>query len=213
VTAGARRGRRPGDPKVTRQAILDAARAAFSADGYERATIRAIAARAGVDPSLVHHHFGTKEELFVAAHDFPISPAGLAAAVTGGEGTLGERITRLYLSAAFTEGSAFQSLVRGAMTNPTARDLLRRFIERGLLDTIAPRLAAPDARFRMLLAGSHLMGLFMMRRVLAVDALRDADADYLVAVVGPIIDHYLTGDLRGASDAGRLPAGGGAGGR
>lgn len=180
---------------MTRQAILAAARAAFAADGYERATIRAIAARAGVDPALVHHHFGTKEELFVAAHDFPISPAGLVAALSGNEGTLGERVARLYLTAAFTEGSPFQSLIGGALTNTTARDLFRQFIERGILDTIVPRLPAPDARIRVLLAGSHLVGLFLMRRVLGVEPLKDADLDYLVAVVGPTIDRYLTGDL------------------
>lgn len=193
---------------MTRQAILAAARAAFAADGYERATIRAIAGRAGVDPALVHHHFGTKEELFVAAHDFPISPAGLAATLTGTEGTLGERVARLYLTAAFTEGSAFQSLIGSALTNTTARDLFRQFIERGVLDTIVPRLPAPDARLRVLLAGSHLVGLFLMRRVLGLEPLRDADLDSLVAVVGPTIDRYLTGDLgslTGAPVAAGLP--------
>jgi AcrR family transcriptional regulator len=196
---------------VTRQAILAAARSAFAADGYDRATIRAIAGRAGVDPALVHHHFGSKEELFVAAHDFPISPAGLAAALTGTEGTLGERVARLYLTAAFTEGSAFQSLIGGALTNTTARDLFRQFIERGVLDTIVPLLPAPDARMRVLLAGSHLVGLFLMRRVLGLEPLRDADLDFLVAMVGPTIDRYLTGDL--GSLTGAAVAAGLAGGR
>lgn len=195
MTSRPARGRRPGDPAVTRQAILAAARAAFARAGYERATIRAIASAAGVDPALVHHYFGTKEELFVAAHELPISPAAVRAALEGGEGTLGERVTRLYLSAALTEGGPFESLIRSAMTNPTARTMLRRFIERGVLDTLAPRLPAPDARFRILLAGSHLMGLFMARRVLGVDALREADLDHLVRVVGPTIDRYLTGEL------------------
>lgn len=195
MTGGPPRGRRPGDPEVTRQAILVAARSTFAGDGYERATIRAIAARAGVDPALVHHHFGTKEELFAAAHELPISPAAMRGALEGGEGTLGERITRLFLTAALTEGGPFESLVRGAMTHPPARVLLRQFIERGVLDTVAPHLQAPDARFRILLAGSHLMGLFMLRRVVGADTLRDADLDHLVGVVGPTIDHYLTGDL------------------
>ena len=208
-----RRGRRPGDPEVTRRAILEAARATFAADGYERATIRAIAARARVDPALVHHHFGSKAELFVAAHELPISPATVAAALEDGRGTLGERVTRLYLSAALTEGGPFESLIRAAMTHPPARAMLRQFIERGLLDTIAPHLATPDARFRIMLAGSHLMGLFMVRRVLRVDALRDADLDFLVAVVGPTIDRYLTGDLGGGHGDQPPPAGTGPGGR
>jgi AcrR family transcriptional regulator len=197
VSPSRRRGRRPGDPQVTRQAILKAARATFGADGYERATIRAVAAAAGVDPSLVHHYFGTKAELFVAAHEVPISPATMRAALAGGEGTLGERVTRLYLGAALREGSAFESLVRAAMTHPPAREMLRQFIERGVLDTLAPRLQTPDARFRIMLAGAHLMGLFMARRVLGVDALRDVAFDRLVAAVAPAIDRYLTGDLKG----------------
>ena len=195
MTSRPARGRRPGDPAVTRRAILAAARSAFARAGYERATIRAIASAAGVDPALVHHYFGTKQELFVAAHELPTSPAAVQAVLEGSEGTLGERVTRLYLSAALTEGGPFESLIRAAMTNPPARAMLRRFIERGMLDTLAPHLGGPDARFRLMLAGSHLMGLFMARRVLGVDALREADLEELVRVVGPTIDHYLTGVL------------------
>ncbi len=75
MTSRPARGRRPGNPAITRQSILEAARATFARAGYERATIRAIASAAAVDPALVHHYFGTKEELFVAAHEIPISPA------------------------------------------------------------------------------------------------------------------------------------------
>jgi AcrR family transcriptional regulator len=203
LTSRPARGRRPGDPAVTRRAILRAARSAFARAGYERATIRAIASAAGVDPALVHHYFGTKQELFVAAHELPTSPAAVQAVLQRGEGTLGERVTRLYLSAALTEGGPFESLIRAAMTNPTARAMLRRFIERGMLDTLAPSLGGPDARFRLMLAGSHLMGLFMARRVLGVDALREADLEELVRVVGPTIDYYLTGNL-GAELAGPI---------
>lgn len=195
MTTRPARGRRPGDPAVTRRRILEAARSVFARTGYERATIRSIAARAQVDPALVHHHFGAKEDLFVAAHEIPISPAAVRAALAGGNGTLGERVTRLYLEAALTEGGPFEALVRAAVSNPTARRMLRRFIERGLLDSLAPLLGTSDARFRIALAGSHLVGLLMARRVVGVDVLREADLDHLVAVVAPAIDRYLTGDL------------------
>lgn len=195
MTGRPARGRRPGDPEVTRRSILDAARSVFARAGYERATIRAIASRAKVDPALVHHHFGTKQELFVAAHELPLSPSGVRAVLEGGDGTLGERVTRLFLAAAFTEGGPYESLIRSAMTNSTARAMLRGFIEHGVLDALAPYLDAPDARLRIALVGSHLMGLFMARRVVGVDALRDADLEHLVRVVGPTIDRYLAGDL------------------
>src|ERR687897_3533809 len=69
----ARTGRRPG-VSGTREAILDAARRAFAEQGYQRATIRGVAELAGVDPALVHHYFGTKQELFVAAVRLPVNP-------------------------------------------------------------------------------------------------------------------------------------------
>src|SRR5256885_622978 len=70
----ARTGRRPGN-QDTREAIVEAARKAFAERGYDRASIRAIATSAGVDPALVHHYFGTKDELFLATVNAPIDPA------------------------------------------------------------------------------------------------------------------------------------------
>lgn len=196
-----RRGRRPGDPDVTRRAILDAAAAAFAAAGFEQATIRSIAARAGVDPALVHHHFGTKEELFVAAHELPISPGRLVEILRTDTGeSLGPRVVRLYLQAAPSE--PLESLIRSAMTNDTARSMLREFVERGILDIVEPELDAPDARFRLALCASHLVGILMMRKLVGIDAMREADEDRLVAVVGATLDHYLTNDL----EAHRSPA-------
>jgi len=190
-----RRGRRPGDPEVTKRAILDAARAAFAESGYDGATIRSIAAEAGVDPALIHHHFGSKEELFVAAHELPISPAAMIAAFEHGEGSLGERVARMFLAATFTPGGPYEALVRSAMTHDTARDMMRDFIEHGVLDTLAPRLGVPDARLRIMLVGSHLMGLFMLRRVIGVEALRNVDLGELARIVAPTVERYLTADL------------------
>ena len=70
---------RPRRSEPTRQAILQAARVRFATDGYDRATIRAIAADAGIDPSLVMRYFGSKEQLFVAATDFDLHTPDLAA--------------------------------------------------------------------------------------------------------------------------------------
>jgi AcrR family transcriptional regulator len=76
----ARTGRRPG-ASGTREAILDAARRAFAGQGYQHATIRGVAELAGVDPALVHHYFGTKQELFVAAVQLPVNPVEQLTAV------------------------------------------------------------------------------------------------------------------------------------
>jgi AcrR family transcriptional regulator len=190
-----RRGRRPGDPEVTKRAILDAARAAFAESGYDGATIRAIAARAGVDPALIHHHFGSKDELFVVAHELPISPAAMIAALEQGDGSLGERVARTFLAATFTAGGPYEALVRSAMTHETARRMMRDFIEHAVLDALAPRLEVADARLRIMLVGSHLMGLFMLRRVIGVETLQNIDLDELVQIVAPTIERYLTADL------------------
>ncbi|HEX2418275.1 MAG TPA: helix-turn-helix domain-containing protein, partial [Micromonosporaceae bacterium] len=81
----ARTGRRPGKPD-TRQMILAAARDVFAEWGYDRASIRGIAAQAGVDPALVHHYFGNKDSLFQAAIQSPIDPGELLTeALTGKE--------------------------------------------------------------------------------------------------------------------------------
>lgn len=61
------RPRRVRDPELHRRAILDAAARAFAERGYSRATLRDIARRAGVTHGLVLRHFGSKENLFLAA--------------------------------------------------------------------------------------------------------------------------------------------------
>src|SRR4051812_39471436 len=93
-----RRGRRPGAPD-TRATILDAARSAFAESGFAGTTVRGVAAAAGVDAALVHHYFGTKDDLFLAAMELPVDPRGvIAPAVAGGIDGAGERLLRAFLS-------------------------------------------------------------------------------------------------------------------
>ena len=80
----ARTGRRPGN-QDTREAIIAAAREAFAEKGYDRASIRAIATGAGVDPALVHHYFGTKDQLFLATVNAPIDPGEILPRVLSGD--------------------------------------------------------------------------------------------------------------------------------
>ena len=93
-SASGRRGRRPGAPD-TRAAILGAARARFADQGFGGTTIRAVAGDAGVDAALVHHYFGSKDDLFLAALELPVDPRQiLLPAVAGGIDGAGERILR-----------------------------------------------------------------------------------------------------------------------
>src|SRR5919106_6222057 len=93
-----RRGRRPGAAD-TRGAILEAARALFAARGFARASIRSIAGEAAVDPALVVHYFGSKEELFLAALELPFEPeAVLPSLLEGDRARIGERFARFVVA-------------------------------------------------------------------------------------------------------------------
>jgi AcrR family transcriptional regulator len=185
-------GRRPGDPEVTKRAILSAARDAFGESGYDRATIREIAFRAAVDPALVHHHFGTKEELFAAAHELPFSPANLFRQIAElPREQRAEAVVRVYLTVLGAPGSPVLSLVRAAATNDAAAKMMREFIVSILLET-APRLIEfPDARLRIGLIGSHLIGVVMARSILGLPVLADVDVDDLIPNLVPMVERYL----------------------
>jgi AcrR family transcriptional regulator len=191
-----RTGRRPGD-SGTREAILDAARATFAASGYERATIRAIAADAGVDPALVHHYFGSKEDLFVAAIDAPLNPAEAIRSVLGeGLDGAGERIVRLFISVWDEPANhdVLMSVLRGALTNDRAAAALREFIAEAILGTVARLVPGKGSALRAVLIGSHIMGVAFLRYGLRVEPLASASADDIVALVAPRIQSYLTAD-------------------
>ena len=172
-----RTGRRPG-PNQTRAAILDAARAAFAERGYDGVSIRAVARDAGVDPALVHRFYGSKEALFVAAMELPVSPSAL-----------------------FDEPVAFApflALIRAAVSNDRAAAMLREFIAREVLGRLAAAASPDRPELRASLAGSQLVGLAMARHVVGVPPLADAERETVVAWVGPGIQRYLTGALPAA---------------
>jgi AcrR family transcriptional regulator len=188
-----RSGRRPGSTD-TRGAILDAARAAFAAGGYESTTIRGIATAAGVDPALVHHYFGTKESVFVAALEFPFDPgAVIPALLAGPREELGERLVRTLL-AIWSEAAGREpvlALLRSAMTNEAAAMMLREFLTRALIGRLVTTLDVADAELRGAIAGSQLVGLALLRYVIRIEPLASASDDEVVALVAPTIQRYL----------------------
>lgn len=190
----ARTGRRPGETD-TREEILAAARTTFGEVGYDRATIRQIAATAGVDPALVHHYFGPKADLYAAAIDVPISPRDVAQAiVAGGLEGAGERITRLFFSI-WEQPEAREPLlamIRGALGGtPHGLEAFRQFIEHELLARAAPLIDAPDRELRMTAAAAHLVGVAIARYVVGVEPIASASPDELVALIAPRIQSYL----------------------
>jgi AcrR family transcriptional regulator len=193
----ARTGRRPGS-SGTREAILGAARRAFAERGYQQATIREVAGMAGVDPALVHHYFGTKQNLFVAAVEIPVNPIeAFITLVSEDRETLGERLLTLFLSVwdRADNRSPVLALIRSAVSEERAAAMLREFITEEILGRIARELATPDAALRTSLVASQLVGLIMSRYVIRLEPLASTPPEVLVAAVGPTLQRYLTGDL------------------
>ena len=189
------RGRRPGNVD-TRAEVLAAASAEFAERGYDGASVRGIARLAGVDPSLVHHYFGSKEQLFVATMRLPAVPADvLPQLIAPGLDGLGERLVRLFLSI-YAEPASREpvlALLGSAVSHPQAASMMRGFVTEALVRRIAAGLDLPDRTLRASLVASHLVGLFVARYVVSLDELARADDEDIVALMGPAVQHYLSG--------------------
>ncbi len=196
-----RAGRRPGKPD-TQRAILDAARQTFAERGYDGASIRLIAATAGVDPGLVHHYFGSKQELFRATLQAPVDPGTVIADVfAGGVEGLGERLLDRFLAVWEdpVTGPNFAALMRTALSHEMSANLVREFfatqVVRRLLTTLGAHVDPAEVPQRAALVASQLFGLAAIRHVLKVEPLASTPRAVVVAAAGPNLQRYLTGDL------------------
>lgn len=195
MTAAPRRGPgRPAGGGDRRALILDAARGQFAAKGYAGASVRGIAREAGVDPALVHHYFGTKEQVFVAAMELPVNPGDLLPDVLSGDvDHVGERLVRMFLQLwsrpDFRE--PFLGIVRSAFTSEEGARLLREFADRALVARVAAAVgSAPPLQIEA--AAAQLVGVALLRHVLRMEPLASAPEEDLVALLGPTIQRYLT---------------------
>jgi AcrR family transcriptional regulator len=192
-----RAGRRPGS-SGTREAIAKAARRNFGELGYERTTIRAIAEKAGVDPALVVHFFGSKQQLFLAVIDLPFAPEEVLPSILAGDREgVGERFARFIVGVLEDENarSVVTGMVRAAASEPEAARMLRELISRRVFAAITASLGTEDAELRATLVGSQVVGLVVARYIVAVEPLASLDPDRLVAAVAPNFQRYLVGSL------------------
>lgn len=207
VTGRAATPRRRGRPRrppegeeavpAARERILHSARAEFAERGYDKASIRAIARGAEVDPALVHHYFGSKEGLFSAAIAQAAQPAlrGLSAAQDHDLDEFGERFTRAFFGIwenPVTRGPLL-AIVRSAVSNETAARAFRAFAASHLVPRLAGRLPGPDERLRAETAAAQLIGTMMLRHVIKVEPMASADPEELIRRLAPVIQHHLTG--------------------
>ena len=199
-------GRTAGSPP-NRETILAAARAHFARHGYDGATIRGIAAEAGIDPALVHHYFGSKDKLLVAALELPANPREVVREVlAGGVDGLGERLMRRILSVWSSDmvaGGTLVGLIRASATHEHAARMMREFFTREVLEPVAKSLDVPQPRLRAALAASQLIGLAMARFVVRFEPIAGADLEDVVAWYAPTLQRYLAGPLPGDVGRGR----------
>jgi AcrR family transcriptional regulator len=193
------RGRRPGAPD-TRAAVLAAARAAFAARGYGGTTTRGVAADAGVDPALVHHYFGTKDDLFLAAMELPIDPREVIGRVVAGPvEQAAERFLGAFVSVWDDPGlqPALLAVARGVM-DPTAHRLLTEGFLPVVIQPVGVALGIDRPEHRMSLVASQVMGLILVRYVMRLEPVASMGSEQVVQTFAPTLQRYLTGDLPGA---------------
>jgi len=168
----------------------------FGEHGYEGATVRAIAARAGVDAALVHHYFGAKADLFAEVTDFPLRPdLEVPRILRGPRDEAGERIVRFVLESFERPEVRKRGVIvlRTAISGKLTAPLVTGFLSRELLPRIAAELDGPDASLRASLAASQIAGMLIARYVVKLPGIADATVDDLVARIGPTIQRYLFG--------------------
>jgi len=192
-----RSGRRQGETS-TRDDILAAATGAFAEHGFDRATIRDIAARASVDPALVIHYFGSKEALFAQVLELPVRPREVfTRAAAADPRDMGSTVTRGFLEAWEPPEQRLRltAILRSATTNETAMRILRDLLVREVFAPMTQLLGVADGRLRATLVGSQFVGLALLRYVGGIEPLASASVDELVAAIGPTVQRYLTGDV------------------
>jgi AcrR family transcriptional regulator len=179
----------------TRAAILAAARRRFAADGFERTTIRGIAADAGIDPSMVMRYYGSKDGLFAAAADLDLHLPDLAAVPRE---QLGVTLARHWVEV--WEGGRSDELLivllRSAVTNEDAAEQLRTVFGAQVAKAVAAVVDDPaEAPTRAGLVATQLLGLALCRHILRLPPVVALDVETLVAGVSETVQRYLTGPL------------------
>jgi AcrR family transcriptional regulator len=174
---------------ATKAAILAAARERFASDGYERATIRAIAADAGIDPSMVMRYYGNKEKLFAAAAEFDLRLPDVASIAPA---ELGVALARHFLHR-WEGDETLSALLRAAATNEAAAARMRELFGAQLLPVAAAASPDPESAPRRAgLVASQMLGLALCRFVLRLPPVVTLPPDEAAAWIGPTIHRYLT---------------------
>ena len=198
TNAGRKRRGRPAGSSNTRQRILTSARELFARNGISNTSIRAVAAAAGVDSALVHHYFGTKEQLFAAAVQIPIDPMdviGPLREVPVEE--LGYKLPLMLLPLWDSEiGASFIATLRSILAGAEV-NLFRTFIQDIIAVEVGTRVDNPPGSgiVRIQFVASQLVGVIMARYILKLEPFASLPAQQIADTIAPNLQRYLTGDL------------------
>ena len=179
--------------------VLDAARGLYARQGYLTTTIKGVAATSGVAPDLIRRYYANREELFAAAMKLPFEPGtAITRILAPGIDGLGERLVRVTLE--MLDDSEVRDqiavMVRDAASAAKMITTLREFLETAIIDRVAAALRVPDARMRVTLATSYLMGY-----VLQMEPLASASQEEVVRMVAPAVQSALTASWSRSSDS------------
>ena len=189
--------RRPGRPRAdaagsTRDALLAAARHQFAELGYDRTTVRGLAAEAGVDPKMVAHHFGSKQRLFLAVVDPPIDFAAVLPGILAADDpprALAELIGALMQSPDYRRLAT--GLIRASASEPEAAPVARAVLTERLLLPLTSSLGSDQPELRASLLAAQMAGLVVARFVLEIEPVASLDAEALADVLTPVVRRYL----------------------
>lgn len=192
-----RRGR-PAGSSDTRERILASARELFASNGIDRTSIRAVAAAAGVDPALVHHYYGTKNQLFAAAIRIPIDPMDIIGPLREVPvEELGYKLPSMLLPLWDSQMGAgiiatLRSILAGSEVN-----LFRSFLQEVIAVEVGARVDNPPGSgiIRIQFVASQLVGVLMARYILELEPFASLPVQQIAETIAPNLQRYLTGDL------------------
>ncbi len=189
---------RPAGPSDTKETILSCARELFARNGFNNTSVRSIASAADVDAALVHHYFGTKQQLFAAAVHIPVDPQMVLGPLRSTPvDELGHTLPSLLLPLWDSElGVGFVAALRSMLAGDEV-NLIRIFLEDVITTEVGARVDNPPGtgRIRVQFVASQLMGVVMARYILQLEPFRSLPVHRIVETIGPNLQRYLTGEL------------------
>jgi AcrR family transcriptional regulator len=177
---------------------LTSARELFARNGIDKTSIRAVAAAAGVDSALVHHYYGTKEQLFAAAVHIAIDPMDIIGPLREVPvEELGYKLPSMLLPLWDSEiGAGFIAELRSILAGSEV-SLFRSFIQEVIAVEVGSRVDNPPGSgiIRIQFVASQLVGVVMARYILELEPFKSLPAEQIARTIAPNLQRYLTGDL------------------